>query len=351
MSGPIESIAVLKSRADFVGIEQPGIDALETNGFTSLAKWAFGSSYVPGAPDDAPFLRLLKDMHGGTMPNAGQVSAFRRLHFEARTLSIADLREKVARTDESAPRRLMAPERASRYEAQKLRLPHLVLQGELEPSNSLIDEVVQMAEDEVLHYLPLESCTRRDQEVTGKKKDSSLKLDSTGFLKVADDVEGPCADLATDWKVRVALQRRSLAFDQANLVDYSLFEKWHVALYTHLNRLPPPGYAQVTLSQAIAADQELFKRMAEKTRSGIRQRQDGTRPLQVAFLDAMNDASVVHALLPLPLSFGHKTTPQFPPTPYVPKVAPVSKSIVKAKAKAKGKAKTKGKGKMVVQSF
>ena len=239
----------------------------------------------------------------------------------------------------------MAPERASRYEAQKLRLPRLVLQGELEPSNSLIDEVVQMAEDEVLHYLPLESCTRRDQEVTGKKKDSSLKLDSTGFLKVADDVEGPCADLATDWKVRVALQRRSLAFDQASLVDYSLFEKWHVALYTHLNRLPPPGYAQVTLSQAIAADQELSKRMAEKTRSGIRQRQDGTRPLQVAFLDAMNDASVVHALLPLPLSFGHKTTPQFPPTPYVPKVAPVSKSIVKAKAKAKGKAKTKGKGK------
>ena len=83
MSGPTQSSAVLKARADYVSIEAAGIQALTASGFTSLARWAFGSSYVPGAPDDAPFLALLTRMHGGNMPNDGQVAAFRRLHFKA----------------------------------------------------------------------------------------------------------------------------------------------------------------------------------------------------------------------------------------------------------------------------
>ena len=45
--------AVRKSQADFVGIEQAGRDALENDGFTSLAMRAFGNSYVQGAPDAA----------------------------------------------------------------------------------------------------------------------------------------------------------------------------------------------------------------------------------------------------------------------------------------------------------
>ena len=343
MSGPIESAAVLKARADYVGIEAAGIQALERCGFTSLAKWAFGSSYVPGAPDDKPFLDLLTRMHANVLPNDGQIAAFRRLHFEAHALSIADLREQVSRTDESAPRRLLAPERASRHEAQKLRLPHLILLGELEVSNSLMDEVVQMAEDEVLHYIPLESCTRRDQEVVGRKKDAALKLDASGSLRVADPGNQETADLATDWKVRVAFQRRSLSFDQANLINYEIFEKWHVLLYTFINRPSPPGYAQVSLTQALGADRELFKRMAEKTRSGIRQRQDGSRPLQEAFKDAMNDPSVMHALLPLPIQTSTKTATTSPSEHVLSTIKTMGKPKSKAKARAKGKGRGQNK--------
>ena len=284
---------------------------------------------------------LLTRMFKGTLPDDGQISAFRRLHFEAHTLSVAELREKVTRTEDSAPRKLVAPERNARYESQKLRYPHLNLEGELEISHGLLDEIMQMAEDDTLHYVAIDRCTRRDQEVAGKKRDTSLKLDALGSLKLHDDTVPPSADLASDWKVRVALMRRALAFDQASLVKYSVFEGWHTQLYIHINRLPPPGYAQVDLAQALRADQELFRRMFEKTRGGIRQLANGTKPLETAMLMAVGDPSVTHMLLPLPLTgSGHKSS-----TPKIPVVkTPKVKAAAKSKSRGGGKGVKGGKG-------
>ena len=93
MAGSIESLAVLQARADYVGIDAAGITAMTNKGFVSLSKWAFGSSYTPGATDDTAFLMLLTRLFNGVLPDDGQISAFRRLHFEAHTLAVAELRE------------------------------------------------------------------------------------------------------------------------------------------------------------------------------------------------------------------------------------------------------------------
>ena len=113
MAGSIDSSAVLRSRAEAVGIDDAGINSMMTDGYNTLAKWAFSCAYTPGSPDDRPFRDMLRIMLGAD-PVPGQLSSYRRLFFEAHTLSIADLREKATRTEESVPRKLAAPERAER---------------------------------------------------------------------------------------------------------------------------------------------------------------------------------------------------------------------------------------------
>ena len=347
-----------------MGIHAAGIALLIAADINTMAQLAFSCSYTPGSPVDTPLRDFLREVLGAD-PSAGQLACYRRLFFEAHTLSVADLRDKVTRTDESAPRKLPAPERGARYESQKARLSNLDLTGELEVSHALLDEIVQMAEDDVLHYIPLERCTRRDQELTGVKKDSALKADNRGDIKVVTTTLDATADLASDFMIRSAFQRRSLAFDQAGLISYSIMESWHSELFKVMMRLPPPGYSMVSIGQVINADRELFRRMAELTRHGIRPTSNGDRPLQDAWIRSMHDHTVTHLLQPL----------QGSSSAGLPKIAAAIAKIAqnppgsgkKAKAKAKraaaqaannqpyaapkAKAKGKGKGKALTGDF
>jgi hypothetical protein len=355
MAGSIESTAVLRSRAEAVGIPAAGVQAMLDAGFTSLAKWAFACSYTPGSADDTPFQTMLATMLQGA-PSPGDMSSYRRLYFEAHTLSIADLRERTTRTEDSAPRKLAAPERAARYEAQKVRLSNLQLTGELEISNMLLDEVIQMCEDDALHYVGPEKCTRKDQEVVGKKKVHGIVFDAYGGVKAnVDGAQDPLADLSTDFKIRSAFQRRALAFDQAGLVSFEIMERWHTALYIHLMRKAPQGYANITMNQVLLADMELFKRLTELTRSGIRTKCNGERPLEKVWTEAVEDSSVRHLLQPLQgsSSSSHNQSPALQVIKEASKSAKPKGKAAKAAAfrdklktaKAKGKGKGKGSGK------
>ena len=66
---------------------------------------------------------------------------------------------------------LPAPERAARLDALKAKLVGLKVQSELEPSNALVDKVVQMKESGELRPLKWEELTKREQEPNGQKKD------------------------------------------------------------------------------------------------------------------------------------------------------------------------------------
>ena len=100
-----ESAAVFSARALEVGISQAHLDALVREGFSTLGAYAFSCAYTPGSPDDAPLVALVTRVLAG-VPTAAVLAGFRRLCFEAYTFAAAEIKGKVERTDESAPKRL-----------------------------------------------------------------------------------------------------------------------------------------------------------------------------------------------------------------------------------------------------
>ena len=66
---------------------------------------------------------------------------------------MADLRTRVESREEDFPKKLPAPERTSRLEAQKLNLVGVNIAGANEPANCLVDKCVQMIKDGQLKYI------------------------------------------------------------------------------------------------------------------------------------------------------------------------------------------------------
>ena len=230
----------------------------------------------------------------------GRVAPWRRLFFEAHTMSVADLRHKVERADDAAPRKMPTAERAFRQSKQQDRLKGLQLTGEYEPSHSLIDEVAQQVEDNALRYIPVEKCSKRDQELMQQKKDTHVRIDAHGAVKVASTAEQPKADAGSDIKVLWALQRRAIAYDLMSVISYKVHDQWIRTLFEHINRPPPPGYAAPTVVQALRADRELFVRMGEKSRDGITSKDGKTKPLDELMTSLSSDTGITFHLLPLP---------------------------------------------------
>ena len=128
-----------------------------------------------------------------------------------------------------------------------------------------------------LAYIPWEKCTSRsDEQEKDLKKDQTLTLDvSSGKLKVDKKRDEVLADIQSDLKVQQALQRRALAYDQANVVGYHELSKWHDKLLKARLTDPPPGYSRITFGQMERADRKFFAELCDQTRSGIQMVNDG----------------------------------------------------------------------------
>ena len=62
MSSFAESEAVFKDRVTSAGLDGDILKALNDAGFKTLSKFAFSSSYAPGAVDESPFVKTIKDI-------------------------------------------------------------------------------------------------------------------------------------------------------------------------------------------------------------------------------------------------------------------------------------------------
>lgn len=140
----------------------------------------------------------------------------------------------------------------------------------MEPSHLLIDIIFQMSEDNQLKYVRWDQCAKRDQELMGVKSDPTWKPDSSGIIREVKVQEELKADVSSDLKLKYALQRRSLAFDQARLVDFDKFERWSQILLEAYTASPPTGFKKVSIEQVHHADMEMFKYLMKETRNGIR---------------------------------------------------------------------------------
>ncbi|CAJ1372152.1 unnamed protein product [Effrenium voratum] len=294
----LDSAAEFEARATEVGILDAELTKLKAMRFHTFGRLAFASKYVPGQSDDGPLKVLASKITGEDPAPDDRLPVIRRLVFEACTLAAADMRTRLERKDGDAPRCLAHAERTSRYTEQCKRLKGLELPGELEPSHRLIDIVFQMAEEGQLRYVRWEECTKRDQELMGLKSDPVWKPDASGVIKETKVAEVLKADYNTDLKLKFALQRRSLAFDQARLVDYEEFEKWSQVLLEACTSPPPEGYNKPNIEQVHRADLELFKFMMRETRSGIKA-VNGVQPLDKALKTALQAPAVRLCLQPL----------------------------------------------------
>ena len=294
----LDSIAVFKNRATEIGLDDATLRRLDDLGWNIYGKLAFASNYRPGQVDEAPLISLAEEITQTSPPPPKQLPLIRRLVFESYTLAAADLKMRVERKEEDAPRKLAQAERASRHQSQMTRLTGLDLSGEMEPSHALIDVIFQMTEDNQLKYVRWEQCTKRDQELMGLKSDPMWKPDSSGVVREVKVQQEVKADVSSDLKLKYALQRRSLAFDQARLVDYDKFERWSQVLLEAYTAAPPDGYKKVSIEQIHHADLELFKYLMKETRSGIRP--VGTSiPLEQALAKAMTAPEIRLHLQPL----------------------------------------------------
>jgi hypothetical protein len=187
-------------------------------------------------------------------------------------------------------------ERADRFKILQAQLSGLTLTGELEPSNLLIDKLVEMEDSGELRYIKWEECTKRLQEMNGVKKDEMWKEDGEGRLKRVSIPGEDKADLKDHLMLRYALQRRGVALEIARLMSFKVHEKLINFFFEELARDSLPGYAQVTLEQVRRADKEVFMRLAEKTRGGIVQAAGDERPLD-CFVDGIISEPRICALL------------------------------------------------------
>ena len=103
----------------------------------------------------------------------------RRLHFEAQSLSISDMKTRVEPSFDAAAKKMPVAERLARQKAQEARLPETM------PSHEVVDKLVEMLEQGVLSYLAPGKYVSRAQEIQSVKAEKSISIDGDGNLKVA----------------------------------------------------------------------------------------------------------------------------------------------------------------------
>ena len=288
-----------------MGVSPAHVADLVAQDIDTLAKLAYSAGVQPGGGDEAPFLKVIATAWKVEDPNAiplGQLAAIRRCWYEAHTVAIAEIRDRVQRTEGSEPARIPVPERESRLREQQQRLAGVEITSQLEPSHQLVDFCNQLRTDEQLRYICPSKCTSREQEIKGVRSESFLKQQTDGSIKVVAREDSLSADLAGEFKVRLALQRRSLAMDVVKIAVYSEMESYHSHLFNlHLADVPD-SHEKIGLQQILQADKMVFARMTEHTRAGISQKPDGSYPIHNALKLAMIDPIVIACLQPLPKS-------------------------------------------------
>jgi hypothetical protein len=293
----LDSEASFASRLRDLRLE-PFAELITAAGWGTAGSFAFSCNYSPGMTDETSFVNTVVIPILGAADHPLKAS-LKRLHFESYTLMVSEMKRKVERVEDDAPRRLPMPERDARRDRQARELVGLSLTGEFECAHGLIDKAVQMMEDDIIRYLPVDECSKREQEMNGEKKDKELKTDSRGFVRETSVNAKVIADTTSDLRLKNAFIRRGLAFDQAQVMAFATHEKLVSLLFTEYMRDPPIGFRKVSQDQMMRADREVFRRLQELTRKGIRPAADGARPIDAAMQGVLDCAAVQMLLLPL----------------------------------------------------
>lgn len=300
MASYTESQAVFEARLRKAGLSEATVQAIVGKNITSVAQFAFISSYTPGVSDESPLINAFKDILGRD-PTVAESACWRRAFHESYAAATMEIRQTLEKVDDVQTRKLTQPERNDRYLTQQRKLKGLSIRGVLEPGDSLIDLACAIYDENRLRYICLTKCCSKEQELlSGSRKDTAFVLDAgSGKLRVEAKASADPTDTSSDVLLQYALERRALAMDQANLLDYHKGHMWTERLMKARLEEPPIGFAKPSSKQLIAADQRLFLELADATRSGVQVTAQG-RPLDNVFEATIKCHDVACLLQPMP---------------------------------------------------
>lgn len=307
MAAYAQSAASFEHRASEIGLAAADIEAFKNHDIRNFNNLAFAVCSQPGQVDDRRLQDLMDNVFAGGM-SLGLQAAVRQLAYEALTVAVAAIRQRVEQSEDTPIRRLPAQERDERLRRLKQRITGFTIHGDHEPAYSLIDSYASMMEESTFKYIPLSKCVSREQELHAARADKKIVVLENQQLQVRDKNAELTADLSNELRVQLAITRRGLAMDVAGLVTYATYEKVMREYMSHLTRTAPAGYKTADIGAVLRADKELWTRAADKCRSNLRIQADGTLPMDEAIEELYMTASVLFHLLPLPGGKGQKRT-------------------------------------------
>ena len=266
------------------------------NTFSSLA-FAIGTPNQP--PADAVFDQFAERVF--TLPSMGQTGKLRRLHFEAQTYVLAQLKVAVSSDPSSGAKKLPVPEKQARIADLKHRLNGVVLEGEKEPAYSLIDLCQTIYDTGNIVWIHPSKCHKRDSEVKASVKDPKqiVKVESQA-LRIENETATEEADHETELKLMWCLQRCGFALDMTGVVSWEVHEKWVDALFRSYASDVSHATRPVTLTQLIKADCELWTLLAREHHT-VKPTAHGDKPLDLAISRMQHDPRIIVHLMPEPV--------------------------------------------------
>ena len=304
MAAYAESHASFKHRAIEIGLSVGEVTNLTDQNIKSFNNLAFAVCGQPGQLDDTRFRQLADAAFDH--PNLGLESMLRQLSYEAITVAVAAIRQRVDTPVEGQLRKLPPQERDERAKRLAAKITGFSIQGECEPAHVIVDFFTTMIEEGAPKYLPLSKCISRAQELQSQRSDRRIVVLEDQQLQVKHKAPELAADLSTDLKVQNAFIRRGLACEQAGLLTHETHEKLRHEFMSHMMRTPPPGFKAPDISAVLRADKELWMRAFDKCKSSIKPDASGAYPVGEALLEFQHSPQVVFHLLPTPEAKGVK---------------------------------------------
>ena len=160
----VDSTAAFEQRLNEVITNAAARAAILAGGIRSFSTLAFASGTPQSPPSDDAF----RNFADGILPagyNMATYSSFRRLHFEASTLVVAQLKQRATGDSDEGKLKLPIVEKQARLTDQKRRLAGIDIEGELQPSYALVDAVNNMIESSSVLWIAPSKATSRDQEI------------------------------------------------------------------------------------------------------------------------------------------------------------------------------------------
>ena len=261
--------------------------AIKRHGLATLNRYGFAHGQ-PGQPIEESAFNGFFEGVAGAGQSLKTLSAARNMLFEAHVFISASLKNRVEATADTA-KPVPRAERSARLDNLRAKYPGLEISKALEPGHAMLDSTSHQAESKILKYMPPSRCASREQEMLSNKSSAKLLEIEGSQVKVKENDKGIFIENNTEFLVYQAMRRRGIAYEFADLVTYTVHQRWVDWLFSELSKEQP--------FQILRADKAAWLHRADVVRD-IRF-SDGSKPLDAEFPRLPMVHSVVFALMPM----------------------------------------------------